>query len=67
MSRGRPPIELTLSEQDHDELRTMARSRRLPAGITLRAKSVLRCAQNRGTPTVAGRTGNQRADRLQVA
>ena len=57
MSQGRPIIELTLSEQDHDELSAMARSRRLPAGITLRAKIVLRCAQNRGTPVVAAALG----------
>ena len=57
MSRGRPIIELTLSEQDHDELSAMARSRSLPAGITLRAKIVLRCAQNRGTPAVAAELG----------
>ena len=57
MSRGRPIIELILSQEDHDELSTMARSRSLPAGITLRAKIVLRCAQNRGTPAVAAELG----------
>ena len=35
------------------ELSAIARSRNLPAGITLRAKIVLECAQNRGTPAVA--------------
>ena len=57
MSRGRPIIELTLSQQDREELSAMARSRSLPAGITLRAKIVLRCAQNRGTPAVAAELG----------
>lgn len=35
----------------------MARSRSLPAGIALRAKIVLRCVQNRGTPAVAAELG----------
>ena len=57
MSRGRPIIELTLSQEDREELSAMARSRSLPAGITLRAKIVLRRAQNRGTSAVAAELG----------
>lgn len=53
MSRGCPVIELILNEAEQKELGAMARSRSLPAGITLRAKIVLACAQNRGTPAVA--------------
>ena len=35
----------------------MARSRSLPAGIALRARIVLRCGHNRGTPAVAAELG----------
>ena len=57
MSRGRPIVELNLNQEDHEELSAMARSRSLPAGLTLRAKIVLACAQNRGTPAVAAELG----------
>jgi putative transposase len=57
MGIGRPIIGLTLNEMERDELSTMARSRSLPAGITLRAKIVLRCSQRLGTPAIAAELG----------
>lgn len=57
MGIGRPIIGLTLNEMERSELSTIARSRTLPAGITLRAKIVLRCGEGLGTPAIATELG----------
>jgi transposase len=45
MNKGRPRIELLLSEQNQKELESMLRKRSLDQSIALRAKIVLLCAQ----------------------
>ncbi|MBS1210699.1 MAG: transposase [Proteobacteria bacterium] len=45
MSKGRPRVELVVSEADRDQLMSMSRSRSLPASLVLRAKIVLGCMQ----------------------
>jgi putative transposase len=57
MSLGRPIIGLKITEEQQRELQDMARSRSLPAGLTLRAKIVLSCARGQGTPAVASALG----------
>jgi transposase len=45
MRKGRPRVEIFLSEKDRFELESMLRKRSLDQGIALRAKIVLLCAQ----------------------
>lgn len=51
MAMGRPKAELMLTQDEQTQLQSMARSRSLPAALTLRAKIVLACAS--GTPNSA--------------
>ena len=67
MPLGRPIIGLTVTPEQQQELRAMARSRSLPTGLTLRAKIVLACAKGQGTPTVAADLGISAQTALQVA
>jgi transposase len=48
---GRPKAELVLSEAEHAQLSSMARSRSIPAALALRARIVLAAAE--GTPNSA--------------
>jgi len=57
MAMGRPKAELVLSEEERDQLQTMARSRSLPAGLTQRAKIVLACAAGDTNQVVSQRQG----------
>jgi len=47
MPRGRPKTELKLSADEQQQLQSIARSRSMPAALTLRAKLVLACAEAR--------------------
>jgi len=51
MAMGRPKAELVLSEAEHAQLSSMARSRSIPAALALRARIVLAAAE--GTPNSA--------------
>jgi len=53
MKRGRPIIELKLTESEQKELTELVRSRSIPAGVMARAKIVLLCGAGRSTPEVA--------------
>ena len=57
MPMGRPKAELTLSAEEQQQLQSLARSRSLPAALTLRAKLVLACAEGAANSTVAERHG----------
>ena len=57
MAMGRPKAELVLSEEEREQLQTMARSRSLPTGLTQRAKFVLACAAGETNRTVSQRHG----------
>jgi putative transposase len=47
MGMGRPKAELNLSEAEHTQLSSFARSRSIPAALSLRARIVLACADER--------------------
>ena len=55
MAMGRPKAELMLTVEEHEQLRSVARSRSLPAALTLRAKFVLACAAGEPNSSVATR------------
>jgi transposase len=59
MAMGRPKTALVLSESERAQLSSIARSRSMPAALTLRARLVLACA--------AGTPNNIVAQRLAVA
>jgi putative transposase len=59
MAMGRPKAELTLSEAEHSQLSSIARSRSVPAALCQRARIVLACA--------SGEPSNAVARRLEVA
>ncbi len=55
MPMGRPKTELSLSAEEQQQLQSIARSRSLPAALTLRAKLVLACAEGAANSAVAAR------------
>lgn len=55
MAMGRPKAELMLTVEEGEQLRSMARSRSLPAALALRAKFVLACAAGEPNSSVARR------------
>lgn len=55
MPMGRPKPELSLSAEEHQQLRSIARSRSLPAALALRAKLVLACAEGTANSAIATR------------
>lgn len=55
MARGRPKAELVLSEAEEAQLGSFARSRSLPAALSLRARIVLACADGESNRAVAHR------------
>lgn len=55
MSIGRPKIELVLSEEEHAQLSSLARSRALPHAIVARAKVILWSAEGASNSEIAGR------------
>jgi putative transposase len=57
MPMGRPKTELKLSAEEQQQLQSIARSRSLPAALTLRAKLVLACAEGAANSVVAERYG----------
>lgn len=50
---GRPKADLTLTDEERAQLQGLARSRSLPASLTVRAKIVLACAQGQSNRAVA--------------
>jgi putative transposase len=58
MPMGRPKAELVLSEAEHSQLSSMARSRSIPAALSLRARIVLAAA--------GGEPNSRIAERLQI-
>ena len=57
MPMGRPKTELNLSTDELQQLQSIARSRSMPAALTLRAKLVLACAEGAANSVVAERHG----------
>jgi putative transposase len=57
MPMGRPKTELKLSADEQQQLQSIARSRSMPAALTLRAKLVLACAAGTANSIVAERHG----------
>ena len=57
MPMGRPKTELTLSAEEQQQLQSIARSRSMPAALTLHAKLVLACAEGTANSVVAERHG----------
>jgi putative transposase len=57
MAMGRPKAELSLSEDEQAQLRSLARSRALPAALVQRASLVLACAEGAANSAVAKRFG----------
>ena len=55
MAMGRPKTELNLSAAELQQLQSIARSRSMPAALTLRAKLVLACANGEANSVVAER------------
>ena len=55
MGRGRPKAELILSEAEHAQLTSFARSRSMPAALSQRARIVLACATGQSNTEVARR------------
>ena len=55
MPMGRPKAELMLSAEEQSQLHSFARSRSLPAALTLRAKLILACATGASNSEVAQR------------
>ena len=53
MARGRPLKPLAVSQDTHEELASMARSRSLPVDLVYRAEIVLLCAEGLDNSTVA--------------
>src|SRR3984893_14746944 len=57
MPMGRPKTELKLSADEQQQLQSIARSRSMPAALTLRAKLVLACTDGSANSVVAERHG----------
>ena len=57
MRTGRPKAALVISADERAQLASMARSRSLPAALTLRARIVLACAREPSNQVVAGELG----------
>jgi putative transposase len=55
MVMGRPKAELVVSAEEQAQLQSMARSRSLPAALSLRAKFVLACAAGEANSSIAKR------------
>jgi putative transposase len=55
MAMGRPKAELILSEDEQAQLSSFARSRSMPAALSLRARIVLACATGQSNRAVAQR------------
>jgi putative transposase len=55
MAKGRPKVELVLTQDEQLQLESMRRARSLPAALTLRAKLVLACAAGAPNSDVAQR------------
>lgn len=55
MPMGRPKAELVLTNEEHAQLQSIARSRSLPAALGLRAKFVLACANGEPNSSIAAR------------
>jgi putative transposase len=55
MAKGRPKAQLVLSEAEDAQLSSFARSRSLPAALSLRARIVLGCAAGENNHAVAQR------------
>ncbi len=55
MRAGRPKAELVLSDQEREQLESFARSRSLPAALSMRARIVLDSADGEANTAIAGR------------
>lgn len=55
MAKGRPKVELVLTQDEQLQLESMSRSRSLPAALSLRAKLVFACAAGAPNSDVARR------------
>src|SRR6202789_3532590 len=55
MAMGRPKAKLILSEAEEAQLSSFARSRSMPAALSLRARIVLACATGQSNSAVARR------------
>ena len=57
MPRGRPVVPIVLSDEQKNQLLSIARSRSLPHGLVQRAQIVLDCAQGESNAAIAKRRG----------
>lgn len=55
MNRGRPKAELSISDEERAQLLSFARSRSLPASLSLRARIVLSSAEGEVNSSIAKR------------
>src|SRR4029450_4284698 len=55
MPMGRPKADLVLSEEERSQLSSMARSRSIPAALSLRARIVLAAAEGEPNSRIAER------------
>ena len=60
MPIGRPPVPITLSEGEKEELESMTRSLTLPHGLVRRARIILACAAGEPRVEIAKRLGLSR-------
>ena len=57
MPRGRPVSPINLSDEEKNQLLSIARSRSLPHGVVQRAQIVLACAEGEPNTSIAQRMG----------
>ncbi len=57
MPRGRPVVPIALSDEQKNQLLSIARSRSLPHGLVQRAQIVLDCAHGESNASIAKRMG----------
>lgn len=55
MTKGRPKTELVLSDEERAQLESFARSRSLPASLSMRARIVLASADGEANNSIAQR------------
>jgi len=55
MTRGRPKVDLVLTDDERSQLTSFARSRSLPASLSARARIILSSAKGEANSSIAER------------